>query len=76
MAEVKSIAEAFGHAAAQGLRSYEYLGEPETWAKRFTDNQSGCRALRTYPLNAAGYAALCSDTAQASLGARRPGISA
>ncbi|HUP29652.1 MAG TPA: hypothetical protein VM122_05725, partial [Usitatibacter sp.] len=62
---------AIGHAAAQGLRSYEFLGEPESWAKRFTDNQSGCRALRTYPLNAAGYAALCSDTAHASLGGAR-----
>jgi hypothetical protein len=57
-----------GWAAAEGLRSYEFLGEPETWAKRFTDRVSGCRALRTYPLNAAGYAALCSDTAQASIG--------
>jgi CelD/BcsL family acetyltransferase involved in cellulose biosynthesis len=62
---------AIGYAASAGLRSYEFLGEPETWAKRFTDNQSGCRALRTYPLNAAGYAALCTDTAHASLGARR-----
>lgn len=57
-----------GWAAAEGLRSYEFLGEPEIWAKRFTDRVSGCRALRTYPLNPAGYAALCSDTAQASLG--------
>jgi hypothetical protein len=52
-----------GYAASQGLRSYEFLGEPETWAKRFTDNQSGCRALRTYPLNETGYLALCSDVA-------------
>ena len=59
-----------GHAASHGLRSYEFLGEPEVWAKRFTDRVSGCRALRTYPLNAAGYAALCTDTAQASIGAR------
>lgn len=57
---------AIGHAASQGLRSYEFLGEPEVWAKRFTDRVSGCRALRTYPLNAAGYAALCNDTARAA----------
>jgi hypothetical protein len=56
-----------GYAAACGLRSYEFLGEPEVWAKRFTDQLSGCRALRTYPLNAAGYAALCSDTAESSI---------
>ncbi|HET7728980.1 MAG TPA: GNAT family N-acetyltransferase [Usitatibacter sp.] len=56
-----------GYAAARGLRSYEFLGEPETWAKRFTDNQSGCKALRSYPLNGPGYTALCADVAQSTV---------
>ena len=63
---------AVGHAASHGLRSYEFLGEPEVWAKRFTDRVSGCRALRSYPLNATGYAALCSDNIHPCLGAGTP----
>ena len=53
-----------GRAAADGLRSYEFLGVIEPWITQlWTQDQHDCVQLRSYPFNLRGAAALLSDAA-------------
>lgn len=53
-----------GWAAERGLTSYELLGEVERWIADFwTRESNACVAVRTYPYNLRGLAALAADGA-------------
>jgi hypothetical protein len=50
------------HAAEQGRRSYELLGNSEAWISLFwTQEQLACLRVRTYPANLRGAVALVAD---------------
>ena len=57
------LRESIGHAAREGLRSYEFLGYPEPWIEVWTGHSRPTVELRAYPHNAAGGAALAADGA-------------
>lgn len=64
-----------GHAAGQGLESFELLGDAEAWIADFwTREQHECRRVRTYPLSVSGLAALLTDGAQWLRGRLRPSV--
>lgn len=51
-----------GHAAREGLETYEMLGAMEPWiADLWTQERHECLRLRTYPLSLAGLVALAQD---------------
>ncbi len=53
-----------GRAAAEGLRSYEFLGVIEPWITQlWTQDQHDCVQVRTYPFNVRGALALFRDAA-------------
>ena len=51
-----------GYAAGRGLKSYEFLGIAEPWTRAWTESLRRCVAVRAYPVNIGGIAALTSDT--------------
>jgi CelD/BcsL family acetyltransferase involved in cellulose biosynthesis len=55
-----------GYAAAAGLESYEFLGNPEPWTERWTQELRECVELAAYPPGA--FAAQARVRARASLG--------
>jgi CelD/BcsL family acetyltransferase involved in cellulose biosynthesis len=68
-----------GHAASQGLASYEMLGNTSAWTAEWTRTLRPFVAVQAYPASWAGAGALCTDAwraAQARWQARagsRPG---
>lgn len=59
--------ETVRYAAAQGLRSYEFLGVDEPWTQMWTSNLRPCVALRAYPANLRGMSVLAADVGQTAL---------
>lgn len=57
------LREAIAHAARAGLRSFEFLGQSESWIETWTSHKRQCVALRIYPYNLHGAAALAADGA-------------
>jgi CelD/BcsL family acetyltransferase involved in cellulose biosynthesis len=49
------------YAALRGLASYEFLGSVDSWTQNWTQSLRHCVALRAYPFNGNGLAALTSD---------------
>ncbi len=58
------LRDTIAFAAAQGLRSYEFLGKEATWTKMWTTSASPLVALRVYPFNAAGGLAAAVDASR------------
>jgi CelD/BcsL family acetyltransferase involved in cellulose biosynthesis len=54
--------ETIRHAARRGLKSYEFLGKEAPWTELWTQTARPLVALRTYPFNLAGLAALGADS--------------
>jgi CelD/BcsL family acetyltransferase involved in cellulose biosynthesis len=65
------LRETVRHAAQRGLRSYEFLGVPEPWIRRWTPHVRPCLSIWAYPTQPWGMAALAADVMQA--GWRRVG---
>lgn len=65
------ILESMRWAAARGLESFEFLGQEAPWTRAWTDTTRPMVALRTYPANLHGLAALAADGA--ALAARKLG---
>ena len=61
--------ETIRHAAGRGLRSYEFLGNAESWTQAWTREVRPCVHLETYPFKARGMGALA--TSAAAVGRRR-----
>ena len=57
------VLETVRHAAAQGLRSYEFLGAVEPWTRVWTQHERPHVSLRAYPAGVRGMAALAVDVA-------------
>lgn len=55
--------DAIASAAAAGLRSFEFLGRNEPWIGMWTRDERHTTAVRAYPVNGLGLAALAADTA-------------
>ena len=53
--------ETIRYAAQRGLKSYEFLGKEAPWTELWTQAAHPITALRTYPFNFAGFAALIAD---------------
>lgn len=68
------IRESIAYAAREQLRSYEFLGESESWIAVWTRRVRPCGAVRVYPYNLRGMAALASDGVR--YGARQGGARA
>lgn len=49
------------YAASRGLRSYEFLGNVDSWTQVWTQHVRSCVAVRVYPANLKGVAACISD---------------
>jgi CelD/BcsL family acetyltransferase involved in cellulose biosynthesis len=63
------LVETIRHAAARGLRSYEFLGHAEAWTRPWTRQVRPCVHLEAYPFEARGVGGLA--THAAALGGRR-----
>jgi CelD/BcsL family acetyltransferase involved in cellulose biosynthesis len=63
------LLETIRHAAARGLRSYEFLGNAESWTRPWTREVRRCVHLEAYPLEARGVGRLA--TGAAAVGGRR-----
>ena len=61
------LRETIRHAAERGLQSFEFLGKEAAWTTLWTDAARPLVALRTYPYNLAGAAALAGDAGRALL---------
>lgn len=57
------LRETIAYAARAGLRSFEFLGQSEAWIETWTSQKRECVALRIYPYNLHGAAALAVDAA-------------
>ncbi len=57
------LREAIAHAAREGLKTFEFLGQSEPWIEVWTSHRRDCTALRLYPYTAHGLAALSADAA-------------
>lgn len=55
------LSETIAYAARQGLASYEFLGQPESWIDVWTKEVRPCVSVRVYPYNLSGAAALALD---------------
>lgn len=55
------IRESISYAAKLGLSTYEFLGKSEPWIEMWSKVQRGCVAVRVYPYDPSGMAALTSD---------------
>lgn len=55
------LRESIGYAAREGLDSFEFLGQAEPWIEVWTSYKRRCVALRVYPYNVRGGAALAAD---------------
>ena len=55
-----------GHAAGQGLASYEMLGNAATWTAEWTRTLRPFVRVRTYPVSWHGARALCADASRAA----------
>lgn len=55
------LRDAIARAAAEGLRSFEFLGRTEPWILVWTDRERETVALHAYPYTPAGAAALAAD---------------
>ncbi len=51
------------HAAQSGLRTYEFLGLPESWIQVWAPHQRPCFSLHVYPYTPLGGTALAADVA-------------
>ncbi len=63
------LLETIRHAASRGLRSYEFLGNAESWTRPWTREVRPCVHLETYPFRARGVGGLA--TGAAAMGGRR-----
>ena len=63
------LLETIRHAAARGLRSYEFLGNAEPWTRPWTREVRPCVHLEAYPFKARGVGRLA--TGAAAVGGRR-----
>jgi CelD/BcsL family acetyltransferase involved in cellulose biosynthesis len=63
------LLETIRHAATRGLRSYEFLGNAESWTRPWTQTVRRCVRLEAYPFRAGGVGGLATDAA--TLGGRR-----
>jgi CelD/BcsL family acetyltransferase involved in cellulose biosynthesis len=61
--------ETIRHAALRELRSYEFLGNAESWTRTWTREVRPCVHLETYPFKARGVGGLA--TGAAAMGGRR-----
>ncbi|MBI4627386.1 MAG: GNAT family N-acetyltransferase [Candidatus Rokubacteria bacterium] len=61
------LRETIRHAAARGLRSYEFLGAVEPWTRVWTERVRECVSLRAYHHTMQGSAALVVDVAEAGV---------
>ena len=57
------LRESIAYAAAAGLASYEFLGRAEPWIDMWTRHERASVALRAYPYNLHGAAAISADLA-------------
>ncbi|MEX2185283.1 MAG: GNAT family N-acetyltransferase [Pirellulales bacterium] len=55
------IRESIAQAAREGLTTYEFLGKSESWIDMWSRQQRACVAVRVYPYNLRGMAALAGD---------------
>ncbi len=62
------IRESIAYAAREGLRTYEFLGVSESWIEMWSRSQRPCMAIRVYPHNPRGMAALSIDAIHHSIG--------
>lgn len=53
--------ETIAHAAAKGLKTYEFLGKEAEWTRLWAGDARPIATLRTYPYNIRGLAAFLSD---------------
>ena len=53
--------ETISHAAARGLKTYEFLGKEAEWTKLWAGDARPIATLRTYPYNLRGLAAFLAD---------------
>jgi CelD/BcsL family acetyltransferase involved in cellulose biosynthesis len=63
------LLETIRHAALRELRSYEFLGNAESWTRTWTREVRPCVHLETYPFKARGVGGLA--TGAAAMGGRR-----
>jgi CelD/BcsL family acetyltransferase involved in cellulose biosynthesis len=63
------LLETIRHAAARGLRSYEFLGNAESWTQPWTRDVRRCVHLEAYPFEARGVGGLAAGAA--AVGGRR-----
>ncbi|MEK6328293.1 MAG: GNAT family N-acetyltransferase [Actinomycetota bacterium] len=67
------LLETIRHAATRGLRSYEFLGDAESWTRPWTQTARPCVRLDAYPLRTSGVGLLATDAATAA-GRRLRGV--
>ncbi len=60
------LLETIRHAATRGLRSYEFLGDAESWTRPWTRTARPCVRLDAYPFERSGVGMLASDAAAAA----------
>jgi len=58
--------EGIRDAATRGLRSYELLGDVESWTRPWTNTVRPCVRLDAYPFERSGVGTLASDAAAAA----------
>ncbi|MCP5167001.1 MAG: GNAT family N-acetyltransferase [Pseudomonadales bacterium] len=68
------LRESIAYAAAAGLASYEFLGRAEPWIDMWTRRERASVALRGYPYNLHGAAALGTDLAVEAAGRGKRGL--
>jgi CelD/BcsL family acetyltransferase involved in cellulose biosynthesis len=57
------LSETIAHAAREGLASYQFLGQADTWINIWTELAHQTRSIRIYPLGSWGLLALAVDSA-------------
>jgi CelD/BcsL family acetyltransferase involved in cellulose biosynthesis len=60
------LLESIRHADTRGLRSYEFLGDAESWTRPWTKTVRTCVRLDAYPLQTSGVGTLATDAAAAA----------
>ncbi|MEK7390206.1 MAG: GNAT family N-acetyltransferase [Elusimicrobiota bacterium] len=59
------LQEVIRHCAKQGLKSIDFLGTVEPWTRNWTQRETSCLMLRSYPPTLAGGVDLAQDALQA-----------
>jgi CelD/BcsL family acetyltransferase involved in cellulose biosynthesis len=60
------VRETIRYAATRGLRSYEFLGNAESWIRPWTQTARPCVRLDAYPFEGSGVGMLAADAAAAA----------